>query len=155
MARERRDEARKLIADGVDPSAQRKAEKIATGETVELITREWLASLTRQPETLKDANRRRGRNGPLDVKTVARMTKRFETFVFPALGYRPIRRITAPELLTVLRRIEARGTHETAHRVRAACSRGSLQQRQLGHSGEDQTGHGFRGMRRTIKRNDR
>jgi hypothetical protein len=51
------------------------------------------------------------------------MTKRFETFVFPALGSRPIRRITAPELLIVLRRIEARGTNETAHRVRAACSR--------------------------------
>jgi integrase len=123
MARERRDEARKLIADDIDPSAQRKAEKIATGETLELITREWLASLTRQPETLKNAKRRRRRNGPMDAKTVARMTKRFETFVFPALGSRPIRRIIAPELLTVLRRIEARGTHETAHRVRAACSR--------------------------------
>jgi len=123
MARERRDEARKLIADGTDPSAQRKAEKVATGETVELITREWLASLTRPPETLKNAKRRRRRNGPMDAKTVARMTKRFETFVFPALGSRPIRRITAPELLNVLRRIEARGTHETAHRVRAACSR--------------------------------
>ena len=59
----------------------------------------------------------------MDAKTVARMTKRFEAFVFPALGSRPIRRITAPELLIVLRRIEARGTHETAHRVRAACSR--------------------------------
>jgi integrase len=123
MARERHDEARKLIADGTDPSAQRKAEKVATGETVELITREWLASLTRQPETLKNAKRRRRRNGPMDAKTVTRMTKRFETFVFPALGSRPIRRIAAPELLTVLRRIEARGTHETAHRVRAACSR--------------------------------
>jgi hypothetical protein len=123
MARDRRDEARKVIADGIDPSAQRKAEKIATGETLELITREWLASLTRPPETLRNAKRRRRRNAPMDAKTVARMTKRFETFVFPALGSRPIRRITAPELLTVLRRIEARGTHETAHRVRAACSR--------------------------------
>ena len=71
MARERRDEARKLIADGTDPSAQRKAEKVATGETLELITREWLVSLTRQPETLKNAKRRRRRNGPLDAKTVA------------------------------------------------------------------------------------
>jgi hypothetical protein len=44
----------------------------------------------------------------------------FETFIFPALGSRPIRCITAPQLLTVLR--EARGTHEAAHRVRAACS---------------------------------
>jgi len=123
LARERRDDARKLIADGTDPSAKRKADKVATGETFELVTREWLASLTRQPEPLKNAKRRRRRNGPLDPKTVARMTKRFETFTFPTLGSRPIRRITAPELLTVLRRIESRGTHETAHRVRAACSR--------------------------------
>ena len=64
--------------------------------------------------------RRRRRNGPLDAKTVARMMKRFETFTFPALGSRPIRRITTPELRMVLRRTEARGTHETAHRVRAA-----------------------------------
>jgi hypothetical protein len=68
MARERRDKARKLIANGIDPSSQRKAEKIATGETVELITREWLASLTRQPYTLNNAKRRR--NGPMDAKTV-------------------------------------------------------------------------------------
>lgn len=123
LARERRDEARRLIADGTDPSAKRKADRVATGETFELITREWLASLTRPPETLKNAKRRRRRNGPLDVKTVARMTKRFETFTFAALGSRPIRRITAPESLSVLRRIEARGRNETAHRVRAACSR--------------------------------
>jgi integrase len=88
-ARAKRDEARKLIAEGIDPSAKR----------------------------------RRRRNGPMDAKTIARMTKRFETFVFPNLGSRPVRRITAPELLVALRRIEARGTHETAHRVRAACSR--------------------------------
>jgi len=123
LARDRRDGARKLIAEGTDPSAKPKADKVATGETFELVTREWLVSLTRQPEPLKNAKRRRRRNGPLDAKTVARMTKRFETFTFPALGPRPIRRITAPELLSVLRRIEARGTHETAHRVRAACSR--------------------------------
>jgi hypothetical protein len=70
QARERRDDARKLIADGTDPSAKRKAEKVATAETLELVTREWLACLTRQPETLKNAKRRRRSNGPLDVKTV-------------------------------------------------------------------------------------
>jgi len=122
-ARARRDEARKLIAEGIDPSAKRKAEKLTIAETFELVTREWLASLTRAPELPKNAKRRRRRHGPMDAKTIARMTKRFETFVFPKLGSRPVRRITAPELLVALRRIEARGTHETAHRVRAACSR--------------------------------
>src|SRR5579871_5854525 len=40
LARERRDDARKLIADGTDPSAKRKADRVATGETFELVTRE-------------------------------------------------------------------------------------------------------------------
>lgn len=122
-ARAKRDEARKLIADGIDPSAKRKAEKLADAESFEFVTREWLTSLARAPELPKNAKRRRRRNGPMDAKTIARMTKRFETFVFPHLGSRPVRRITAPDLLLALRRIEARGTHETAHRVRAACSR--------------------------------
>ena len=81
MSRERCDGARKLIANGTDPSAQRRAEKVATVDTLELITRAWLASLKRPPETLKDAKRRRRRNGLLDAKTVARMKKRSELFV--------------------------------------------------------------------------
>jgi integrase len=123
QARTRRDAARRLIAEGVDPSAKRKADKLAVAESFELVTREWLASLARPPVLPNNAKRRRRRHGPMDPKTIARMTKRFETFVFPNLGSRPMRRITAPELLGELRRIEARGTHETAHRVRAACSR--------------------------------
>jgi integrase len=138
QARARRDAARRLIAEGIDPSAKRKADKLAVAESFEVVTREWLtrewltrewltrewlASLARPPAPAKNAKRRRRRHGPMDPKTIARMTRRFETFVFPNLGSRPVRRITAPELLGELRRIEARGTHETAHRVRAACSR--------------------------------
>ena len=41
-AREKRDEARKLIADGVDPAATRKAKKLAQVETFEGIAAEWL-----------------------------------------------------------------------------------------------------------------
>ena len=40
-AREKRDEARRLLADGIDPSAQRKAEKLADANTFEAIAREW------------------------------------------------------------------------------------------------------------------
>ena len=47
--------------------------------------------------------------------------KRFETFIFPEIGRRPIARVAAPELLAVLRKIEARGTIETAHKVARAC----------------------------------
>ena len=41
-AREKRDEARRLLADGVDPSAQRKSNQLAQGETFEALAREWL-----------------------------------------------------------------------------------------------------------------
>lgn len=47
--------------------------------------------------------------------------KRLQNNVFPWLATRPLREITAPELLAVLRRIEARGAVETAHRCRSIC----------------------------------
>jgi integrase len=46
---------------------------------------------------------------------------RVEAFVFPAIGRRPIAEVVAPELLALLRKIEARGTVETAHKVARAC----------------------------------
>ena len=47
--------------------------------------------------------------------------KRFEAYVFPSVGHRPIAQVAAPELLTLLRKIEARGTVETARKVARAC----------------------------------
>jgi integrase len=104
-ARERRDEARKLIAQGVDPSAQRKATKTVLAETFEAIAREWLAKFSPSwtPEHAE------------------RITRRFERDVFPWIGTRPIREVAAPELLTVLRRIEERGALDTAHRAHQNC----------------------------------
>ena len=54
---------------------------------------------------------------------LAQLRHRLETYVFPQLGRYPIKTIVAADLLRVLRRIEANGTHETAHRVRSVCSR--------------------------------
>ncbi|MDB6044694.1 MAG: integrase [Gammaproteobacteria bacterium] len=51
------------------------------------------------------------------------LNSRFESHLFPYLGRQPIKSIRAQELLSVLRRAEARGTHETAHRVRALAGR--------------------------------
>ncbi|MCC6196366.1 MAG: integrase arm-type DNA-binding domain-containing protein [Burkholderiales bacterium] len=104
-AREKRDAARRLVADGKDPSAERQAEKAARADTLEAVAREWLA-----------ANKAR-----LAPTTYAKRLQRFEAFVFPYLGSRPIRSITAPELLAVLKRVEGRGLHESAHRVRSEC----------------------------------
>lgn len=102
-AREKRDEARKLIADGVDPGAKRQAEKTAAADTFEAVGREWMA-LQRQK---------------LTPSTFEKNLHFLEDFLFPYLGRSPIAKIKAPELLATLKRVESRGRHETAHRVRA------------------------------------
>jgi hypothetical protein len=108
-ARERRDEARKQLAAGVDPSEARKAAKAARGgeDSFEAVAREWLA---------KHAPR-------WAPGHASKIIGRFERDIFPWLGARPVREITAPELLAVLRRIEARGAIETAHRAHQNCGR--------------------------------
>jgi integrase len=106
IARERREDARRLMAAGVDPSAKRKAERAARADTFEAIAREWL--------TLKSKS--------LTERTYEKRLSRFEAFVFPYVGKRPIATITAPDLLTAFKRVEARGKNETAHRVRSESS---------------------------------
>jgi integrase len=108
-ARERRDEARKLLLDGIDPSEQRKAAKAAEVErgtnSFETIAREWF-------ERLKPS---------WDEAHAEKIIARLKRDVFPWLGGRPIAELTAPDVLTVLRRIEARGSLETAHRALGNC----------------------------------
>ncbi len=112
-AREKRDAARRLLEQGIDPSAQRKAEKLAQADTFEAIAREWL-----------DAGCPGGRSKKsVKPDTIQQLRHRLETYVFPHLGRLPIAQISAPEQLRVLRRIESRGRFETAHRVKAVCTR--------------------------------
>jgi integrase len=106
-ARDKRDEARKLIADAVDPSVKRKSEKSAQAETFSAVATEWL-------ETKKKV---------LTESTWARDRDQLMKMVGPYLGSRPIAEIEAPELLAVLIRLEKRGVRDTAHRVRAVCGR--------------------------------
>ena len=106
-AREKRDEARRLVADGIDPNVQRQADKATLCHTFEIVAREWL-------ELLKNSIR---------ASTLERERSQLERFVFPDLGNRPIAQLTTPEVLTVLKKIEARGTTDTAHRVRSSCVR--------------------------------
>jgi integrase len=102
-ARVKRDEARILLAEGVDPSFQRKLEK---GNTFRVVALEWQA---------KQANVWTEKHGAL-------IKDRLERHIFPWIGGRPIDKITAPELLSVLHRIEAQEAHYTAHRARANCA---------------------------------
>ena len=106
-ARAKRDEARALVADTVDPSAKRKAERSARTETFAALAEEWL-------ETKK---------ATLTQSTWQRDRDQLVKLVGPYLGNRPIADLEAPELLEVLKRLEKRGTRDTAHRVRAVCGR--------------------------------
>lgn len=108
QARERRDEARKLVAAGVDPSAHRKATKDATvGNTFEAVAREWYG---KQVTVIK-------------ASTAEKLLRRLEGDVFPYLGARPMDQITAPEVLMVIKRIDGRGAHDIARRMHQAIGR--------------------------------
>ena len=108
-ARERRDATRKLLANDVDPSENRKALKSAradlAGNSFELVTREWFTKYSTN----------------WAVNHSARIIGRFERDIFPWIGKRAITELTAPELLSVVRRIESRGALETAHRALGNC----------------------------------
>ena len=101
QARERRDTARKLLADGIDPASKRQAERSADAESFEAIAREW-----------------HGKHSAKWTQSYAtNLLRRLEVNVFPYIGSKPIAGLLAPDILAVLRRIEARGVLETAHRV--------------------------------------
>jgi integrase len=108
VARQRRDEARRQLANGFDPGEIRKAQKKATiqeTETFEAIAREWH---TRFFSTWSEGY-------------AETLMSRLELYIFPWIGKRPIVEIKAPELLAVLRRIESRGILDTTQRVRIIC----------------------------------
>lgn len=109
-ARVKRDEARRMMAEGIDPGQQRKAAKATRDElsanSFEVICREWLA---KWGSTVVPAQKQKA-------------TARLEKDVFPWLGSRPIASITAPEVLAVLRRIDARGARYTAHKAKSEIS---------------------------------
>jgi integrase len=108
-ARARRDDARKLLAGGVDPSVHRQASKASQAESAsnsfEVIAREWFVK----------------HESGWAASHSKRLIARLEKDVFPFIGSRPIAEVTAPELLRVLRRIEDRGALETAHRAKTNC----------------------------------
>ena len=107
-ARAAKREALELIAKGLDPVAERKAEKArkeAVRITLERATREWLA--LKQPEWVESH--------------YAKVVSRLERHILPYLGARLLADIEAHEILTCLERVVAKGHVETAHRVRSLC----------------------------------
>jgi len=105
-ARDKRDNTRKLLADGVDPSLVKKAQQVSLSEAhtnnFEAIAREWFATkMQDKSDSHKD-----------------RTLRALKRDLFPHLGALPIGDITPPMLLAVLRKIESRGAVETAHRAK-------------------------------------
>jgi integrase len=122
LARKKADEARRLVSEGIDPSEVRKEAKaeiqrqqeateradagLPPVDSFEAVAREWL-----------------GRVHGVKVSTghAQRTCIRLEQDAFPWIGRLPIASIKAPTVLECLRRVEARGAIETAHRVKQAC----------------------------------
>jgi hypothetical protein len=107
-AREGRDDARKLLSQGVDPSANRKATKLAGvnrhSNSFEVVAREWFGKY--KPNWVESHS--------------SRIIRLFERDIFPHIGSKAIADVSSPDLLAVVRRIEARAL-ETAHRGLRYC----------------------------------
>lgn len=108
-ARDRRDDARKLLSNGIDPSEHRKLHKESirtnAANTFELIAREWFS-----------------KHAPIWAKGHAiKIIQRLERDIFPWTGSKPINSLTPQQLLEVIRRKGDRGVLETAHRALANC----------------------------------
>lgn len=101
-ARERRDEARKLLAEGLDPAAHSLRANAGAGENFEALAREWL-------------EKQKSRLAP---STIALAQSMLERFIFPYIGHMPPRAVGAAHILDCLRRPESKGLHETAHRLK-------------------------------------
>ncbi|WP_392538582.1 tyrosine-type recombinase/integrase [Legionella sp. 227] len=109
-ARLKRDDARKLLANGIDPGETRKAAKSAKTtqniDSFEVVAREWFVN-----------------QSSIWVPSHAnKIIRRLERDIFPWLGASPISTITAQQLLIAARRIEERGVKETARRALLNCS---------------------------------
>lgn len=105
-ARIKRDEAKLLLENNVDPAVAKQQDKISkqvdSANTFEAIAREWIEK----------------RRGEIVEKTLIDIQSRLERNLFPKIGKLPIKSINAPILLEALKTIEARGVIDTTKRVR-------------------------------------
>lgn len=108
-AREKRDAARKLLRQEIDPSKAKKDKKLQTSlnaaNNFEAIAREWHST---NADKWSEGHRKN-------------ILHRLEMDIFPQIGNYPIADITPPELLNVIRQIEKRGANEIAHRAKQTC----------------------------------
>ncbi|MES2320829.1 MAG: integrase arm-type DNA-binding domain-containing protein [Pseudomonadota bacterium] len=108
-ARKRRDQARVLLAEGIDPAAAKRSQKIsdtaAAQQTFEAVAHQWLANI-----------------GPSrSASTQEKVTGWLQQNIFPWIGKNPIAQVTARDVLAAVRKIEARGAIDSAHRIKQVC----------------------------------
>ncbi|MCC8193843.1 MAG: integrase arm-type DNA-binding domain-containing protein [Deltaproteobacteria bacterium] len=108
-ARQKREEAKELLAKGIDPGTHKKAVKAAiraeATNTFEIVTREWFEKHV-------------SNLAPTYSKKVRSL---FEKRVFPVIGAKPFSEVEPSDILTVARQIEESGAVETAHRLIQLC----------------------------------
>lgn len=108
-ARKRREEAKELLADNIDPAQAKRHEKLAkitSAEfTFEKVSNQWLAKTK--------ANRA--------ASTQTKITSWLENHVYPLIGKMPISALGPRDVLATVQKIEARGAVESAHRVKQLC----------------------------------
>jgi integrase len=106
-ARDRRDEMLRDRANGINPAAKRRAEKQRSADSFEAVAREWF-----------------GKHSHTWVEShSSKVIRRLELYLFPWIGRHPIARLSAPDILRCLRRVEEVAKLETAKRVLQNCSR--------------------------------
>jgi integrase len=104
-AREKREQAKKLLADGIDPSQEKKLDKlkrhVSAENSLEAVAREWHEK----------------RRGQWQAHYAKQVMQRLENDIFPTIGFRAIDEIKPIELLAVLRKVEARKAYDLTHRL--------------------------------------
>ncbi|MBZ2170387.1 tyrosine-type recombinase/integrase [Marinobacter sp. F4216] len=106
-ARIKRDEAKRLLANHIDPVAHRQREKIvrikASATTFKAVAQEWLEQVHKKS---------------VGATTYPKNERRLEMYAYPKLGRFPISEIEPPDVLAVLREIEGKGHVDNAHRLK-------------------------------------
>ncbi len=105
-AEDRRDDFRKELRGGIDPSVKRRAERNAGGDTFRAVAEEWLA------------NQR-----DLSPGTIEQFRTRLTTYLYSKIGNHRVGAIEPTDLLAALRTVEAKGRYDTAHRCRSLAGR--------------------------------
>lgn len=138
-AREKRDEARKQIANGADPGMVKQfnkaAARVSAANSFESIAREWYVKFSTT----------------WTEKHGEKIIRRLERDIFPWVGAFPITEVDAPKLLAVLRRIESRGAIETAHRAHQNCGQVFRYAVATGRANRDPSGD-LRGALQPVKK---